>query len=327
MSLDDPNVPHSPGFPQRQPGAAPPEPPSVNDRARALLLPVTEPPTSQDVDGDGVPAVLPGRPEPPQPPSRPVVAAAESGVVCWRCGVGNRADRAFCRNCGADLRNPPARAAPPSRRRNNRRAVVIVILAAALVLLTLSAIIAVRYVGFAPRTEAGPTGGPTKPTGGHVAPTPTDTVIPRPTVTEAVPTVGIVHVAAAVAADRAARPVATVLNTYFSAINSHDARRAFSVHDPAGEVNPSDPRQAEAFARATATTTDNDITLLSVSPDTSRSGGQRAQVTFTSSQAAGYGPRPNTDETCTRWHVTYALTAAADGRYLIRSITATHQAC
>ncbi|GAA2493728.1 zinc ribbon domain-containing protein [Winogradskya humida] len=96
------------------------------ERARALLLPVSEPQGAQDLDGDGVPAVLPGRPAPQQPPTRPAAAAEESGITCWNCGVGNRTDRTFCRNCGAELHNPPPAAAAPPPRRNTRKLLLII---------------------------------------------------------------------------------------------------------------------------------------------------------------------------------------------------------
>jgi hypothetical protein len=57
--------------------------------------------------------VLPGKPELQRPEARAAVAAEESGIVCWNCGVGNRSDRRFCRNCGVDLSAGPAAAPPP----------------------------------------------------------------------------------------------------------------------------------------------------------------------------------------------------------------------
>ena len=77
-------------------------------RARRLLVPLAG-------REDEVAPVLPGRPEPPRPEVRPVVANEESGIVCWNCGVGNRADRKFCRNCGVDLSAGPPPAAPRKR--------------------------------------------------------------------------------------------------------------------------------------------------------------------------------------------------------------------
>jgi hypothetical protein len=77
-------------------------------RARRLLVPLSG-------REDEVVPVLPGRPEPPRPEVRPVVANDESGIVCWNCGVGNRADRKFCRNCGVDLSAGPPPAAPRKR--------------------------------------------------------------------------------------------------------------------------------------------------------------------------------------------------------------------
>lgn len=104
----------------------PRKPLTDEERARALLLPVSEPSGQQDLDGDGVPAVLPGRPEEKQPPTRPSAAGDEKGIVCWNCGVENRTDRMFCRNCGVELHNPPQAAAPPRRRRDVRRILLIV---------------------------------------------------------------------------------------------------------------------------------------------------------------------------------------------------------
>jgi hypothetical protein len=42
-----------------------------------------------------------------------------------------------------------------------------------------------------------------------------------------------------------------------------------------------------------------------------------ATVTFASNQAAGAGPRERPNETCTRWRVTYQLTARVSGDYLV----------
>ncbi|GAA1308201.1 zinc ribbon domain-containing protein [Pseudonocardia xinjiangensis] len=76
----------------------------LRQRARRLLVPLSE--------RDEVAPVLPGRPEPPRPEVRQVTATQESGIVCWNCGVENRSDRRFCRNCGVDLSAAPAPAAP-----------------------------------------------------------------------------------------------------------------------------------------------------------------------------------------------------------------------
>ena len=78
------------------------------ERARELIVPLAE-----QVD-----PVLPGRPEPPRPEARPAMATEESGTTCWNCGVGNRSDRRFCRNCGVDLSAAPAPAPAPA---GNRR--------------------------------------------------------------------------------------------------------------------------------------------------------------------------------------------------------------
>jgi hypothetical protein len=100
-------------------GANPPAPPQHSaaaaaqpaisarqqSRARELLVPLP---------ADEVDPVLPGRPEPPRPDVRPVVATEESGITCWNCGVGNRSDRRFCRNCSVDLRAVPTPAPAPA---------------------------------------------------------------------------------------------------------------------------------------------------------------------------------------------------------------------
>jgi hypothetical protein len=77
-------------------------------RAWALLVPVRD-------REPAVAPVLPGRPEPPRPEVRTVMATEESGITCWNCGVGNRSDRIFCRNCGVDLRDVPTPPPPQTQ--------------------------------------------------------------------------------------------------------------------------------------------------------------------------------------------------------------------
>jgi hypothetical protein len=200
---------------------------------------------------------------------------------------------------------------------------------AALVLVTVAGVVAARYAGLLGQ----PTARPANPTSNPPAPEPTATGQAQPDRTEAAPTnaaapsLGIVRIAPDAAADAVAQSVARVLDTYFSAVNRHDAREALSVYDPAGVINPNDPAQVDSFARGISTTTDEDITLLSVGPDPSGAGSARAEVTFTSTQAPGYGPRPDTSETCTSWHVRYVLTRGADDAYRIMSSSATHRPC
>jgi threonine dehydrogenase-like Zn-dependent dehydrogenase len=54
---------------------------------------------------------------------------------------------------------------------------------------------------------------------------------------------------------------------------------------------------------------------------------RKAEVTFRSHQAAGYGPSDAPNATCTNWDITYALTQPA-GQYLIdKVISATDSGC
>jgi hypothetical protein len=142
-----------------------------------------------------------------------------------------------------------------------------------------------------------------------------------------VTSVGVVTIDPPAAADPRAVAVATMLDRYFTGINDRDIGSALSAFDPAGVVNPGDQSEVDAFARAVSTTTDSAIHLLGLGPDTSGSGALRADVTFQSNQAAGHGPKPNPNETCTSWSVAYVLTEPASADYLILSSTADHSPC
>ncbi|BCJ62789.1 hypothetical protein [Micromonospora endophytica] len=124
-----------------------------------------------------------------------------------------------------------------------------------------------------------------------------------PALPRATPTVGIVRY------DRVAdhphgRDIAVMLARWFEAINGRDWDTALASYDPAGVVDPTDPEHRAGYIDALTTTTDSDATLRAVS----RSGGRTlAKLTFVSRQAAGYGPKRDPDETCTRWQLTLRL--------------------
>ncbi|MFG2099899.1 hypothetical protein ACGFJ5_04790 [Micromonospora echinaurantiaca] len=134
-----------------------------------------------------------------------------------------------------------------------------------------------------------------------------------PAVPTASPTVGIV-VFDAVTDQPAARAVAEMFARWFSAINSRDWNTALRAYDPAGVVDPSDPKQRRAFIRGMSSTKDSDATLRALSG----SGAEMlAQLTFTSRQSPGYGPPRAPNETCTRWRVTYRLSHSDTHGYRI----------
>ena len=214
-----------------------------------------------------------------------------------------------------------------------------VVAAALLVTAAVGGLLAVRYhlLGGGPQPVAATTAPATTaaqdPAPGDLGldqPAPADPTPADPTPADPTPpaaAAGPVAMAAAAAADPAGEPVQTMLDTYFTGINNHDVAAALSVYDPSGVVDPTDPGQVEQFARGISTTTNSDITLLAVWPDTSGAAAERAEVTFVSTQQPGYGPEGSPDQTCTGWDVTYLLTLAADGRYLIKGSSARHQAC
>jgi hypothetical protein len=79
-----------------------------------------------------------------------------------------------------------------------------------------------------------------------------------------------------------------------------------------------------AFADDISTTQDSDVVLLWIGDD--GSGAAQAQVTFTSRQDPGFGPRARPSETCTLWDITYLLTQTA-GAHRIHSGSATGSPC
>ncbi|MDR7278132.1 zinc finger Ran-binding domain-containing protein [Catenuloplanes atrovinosus] len=113
---------------------------------------------------------------------------------------------------------------------------------------------------------------------------------------------GLVSIAPEAAADHRAAEIAALFDTYFTGINAHDPTVATRVFAPGGVVDPGDATQVAAFNADTATTQDSDVWLLAVDGDV-------ATVSFTSSQAPGYGPPERPAETCTDWRLDFLLTA------------------
>ena len=143
------------------------------------------------------------------------------------------------------------------------------------------------------------------------APT-TPSATPTPTPTAA----GIIQIDQSVAADPRAVQVATMFNTYFQGIDTQNYSQAVNEYDPSGVVNPNDSTQVSDFERAVSTSDDSQIDLLALTPS-GTGPAATAQLTFQSTQAAGYGPAGDTDETCTDWNLTYTLSQSSSGSYLI----------
>ncbi|MDI6098077.1 hypothetical protein QLQ12_05605 [Actinoplanes sp. NEAU-A12] len=112
--------------------------------------------------------------------------------------------------------------------------------------------------------------------------------------------------------DPRAADVAAMFDTYFTGINERDYDAVAGVLDPAGDLDPSAPRELQAFAQGTSTTRDSDIVLRDLAETTA--GRLRAEVSFRSEQRTGHGPPQRLDETCTLWQVVYVL-SAGDGTY------------
>jgi hypothetical protein len=128
--------------------------------------------------------------------------------------------------------------------------------------------------------------------------------------------------------DPRATAVASMFDAYFTGIDQKDYQAALSEYDPAGTINPNDAQQAQQFEKGVSSSDDTDIVLASVGPAGRTSPATSAQVTFQSTQSAGMGPPDATGETCTKWQLTYVLSQAANGSYLIFNVSsATDQAC
>jgi hypothetical protein len=149
---------------------------------------------------------------------------------------------------------------------------------------------------------------------------PTETVTPDPTTVATAS--GIVAIAPAVT-DPRAPAVAQMFNVYFSGINDKNYTSVGTVLDPNGSVDPTSPKQMKALSDGTKTTVDSNVTLTSLHD--AASGLLTAEVTFRSTQDPGDGPRERPAETCTRWDVTY--TVSAGDAYRIRKSKAHSAPC
>ncbi|MBA0051102.1 zinc ribbon domain-containing protein [Streptomyces sp. AJS327] len=79
------------------------------ERARALLIPVSDPEQRPAAHSPEAAPVLPGRPEPARPRVRaPGAGTEDGGLVCPWCETGNREDRHFCHRCAMSLAPRPA---------------------------------------------------------------------------------------------------------------------------------------------------------------------------------------------------------------------------
>jgi hypothetical protein len=150
----------------------------------------------------------------------------------------------------------------------------------------------------------------------------------QPTSSPTPTAVGVVELGQNVQADPRAVAVGTMLDTYFSGIDSGDYTSALSVEDPAGALNPANASEVQAFEQGVQTTDDGQVILVSLAPADTTSSATSAIVTFRSTQQAGYGPSDDPNETCTDWSLTCALTADSDGSYLIHSVeSASDEGC
>jgi hypothetical protein len=191
-----------------------------------------------------------------------------------------------------------------------------VLLTAVLVAAVLSvgafAVVQVAHIG------SEPTG--SRSHGRTATPTPTGAA-PRSSAPAPPDRAGLVKYTAVAGDDRAAE-IATLFDSYFSAINAGDYDRALTYYDPAGQVDTSDPAERADFAEGVATSTDSDVVLRSLTGDPS-DGNLVATVSFTSQQAADKAPN---GQTCAHWTVAYTLTQP-DGGYRIFKGTASHDGC
>jgi hypothetical protein len=137
--------------------------------------------------------------------------------------------------------------------------------------------------------------------------------------------VGVVAIDPGVTDPRAA-DVAAMFDSHFAAVNAKNYAQALAAYDPAGAINPNDAAQAAAYQRDVSTTTDDQIVLRGIGPDTTGKGVLAARVTFRSTQQAGYGPKERPNEACTAWDVTYTISRPG-GVYKIFAGKATNSPC
>lgn len=113
-----PNAYHAPGAPSTPPApGAPlsPAPPTPDDRARSLLVPVSDPEPARPAPTPAVAPVLPGRPDAARPQVRAPGPHPQEpyGPACPWCATPNRPDRHFCGRCAMPLAENGTRTTPP----------------------------------------------------------------------------------------------------------------------------------------------------------------------------------------------------------------------
>ena len=138
--------------------------------------------------------------------------------------------------------------------------------------------------------------------------------------------VGGVQIDSSLLNDPRAVPVATLFDAYFSGITAKNFDAVFALYDPSGDLNTNDPQQRSGFEKGVSSSTDDNGTLRSLSPDGSGPA-STAEVSFQSHQAPGKGPSDDPQQTCSLWTLTYTLTYTSDGKYLIKSATGSHTGC
>jgi hypothetical protein len=173
--------------------------------------------------------------------------------------------------------------------------------------------------------DAPPTSAAAAPASAGAAPpsgAPTSTV--PPTTAPVAPSSPLAPIdAGAVAGNTLVSAVTATLETYFGGIDNHDPAAAYVALTPSYQSTV----DYNTFASGVATTTDSNVTISLLVPQTDNS--VVTNVFFTSHQAASDGP--SRGETCTNWYLAYDLKPAPTGdTYLIDSVTpvgAGHLAC
>ena len=152
---------------------------------------------------------------------------------------------------------------------------------------------------------------------------------PSPSPSSAPPTSsGMVQIASDLVTDPRSTAVASMFNAYFTGIDQKNYPAALAEYDPAGTINPNDAQQAQSFEQGVSSSDDTDVVLASIGPAGQSTPATSAEVTFQSTQTAGMGPPDDTAETCTKWQLTYVLSQASNGSYLIFNVSsAADRAC